>query len=516
MSSLEADLWNARADLLDPDLPEPIERPELRDCVTLAAHLDPQYKVRGHVQKIADELAALERGDFDRLMVNCPPQVGKSRTAVEWGAFWWLIKHPTHRVVIGCYGSDLAVKRGKAIRKLVELYGKQYGLIIERGSAGMKDWQLTTGGGVLAVGVGSGVTGQNADVILIDDPTKSRKDAESLLARDNVHAWYSADLLSRQAPGAPLMLIQTPWHPDDLRGRVLREEGDLKDGGRWRVCIMAAICEVGPELDPLGRLVGQPLPHPKIAEGAIARLTKWWESLRASVAVRDWRALWQCDPKAPEGAVVSWDVLRQRRCFEVGRTPCDPRRMRVGVAVDPSGGGRDTAGIVGGYLSEDVRLHIVADRSGVMPSETWSREACLMAAELDADFFVVEKNYGGDMASLVLRTAWAALAREQPETFARKLCPRVIEVTARQNKQLRAEPIGQQWVEARIVTTTYLPDVESEWATWTPGSSSPGRIDASVYLAYELLPAPQMGVTDNAGAGMMADVDLLAVLFGGR
>ncbi|HKO89540.1 MAG TPA: hypothetical protein VJU61_00215, partial [Polyangiaceae bacterium] len=239
---MTATIWGALADHVDPpaDLGRP---PELADPVTLAKHLDPNYRDRPHLRVVAAELAALERGEFDRLMLNTPPQVGKSRTAVEWGAFWWLCLHPTHRIIVGCYGDVLAVKRGKAIRKLVEQYGAAYGLHIERGSAGMKDWNVTAGGGVLAVGVGSGVTGQNGDLLLIDDPTRSRRDAESVVARDRVYDWYSADLSSRQSPGAPIVLIQTPWHPDDLRARVIASDGDRRLGGRWRVVIMAAIAE---------------------------------------------------------------------------------------------------------------------------------------------------------------------------------------------------------------------------------------------------------------------------------
>ena len=48
--------------------------------------------------------------------------------------------------------------------------------------------------------------------------------------------------------------------------------------------------------------------------------------------------------------------------------------------------------------------------------------------------------------------------------------------------------------------------------TWTPGGESPGRIDASVYLAYELLPLPASGRSSMAGAMSLADADLL----GGR
>jgi hypothetical protein len=290
--------------------------------------------------------------------------------------------------------------------------------------------------------------------------------------------------------------------------RVVKQEGRVEDGGRWREVIMAALAE-SPD-DPLGRVAGEPLPHPRIAEGRVAQLTRWWERIRSSISPRDWRALYQCDPKAPEGALLKAELLRERRCHESNSCSAP---QRVGVAVDPSGGGRDTAGVIGGYLGQDGRCHFTHDLSGVMPSDEWARAACELAADTEADFFVVEKNYGGDMAKLMIRTAWDALRREQPERFGLNV-PRIIEVTAKRGKMLRAEPVAQQWVENRCVTAAYLPDLESEWATHMPGSTdSPGRIDASVYLALELLPVPASGETSMQGAGLLAETDLLGGLW---
>jgi hypothetical protein len=497
------------AAIIDPD--HVVERPELRTPVTLASHLDSRYQVRAHLRVIGDELDALERGDFDRLLLNTAPQTGKSTTATEWGAFWWLCRNPTARIVVGSYGDDRAVPLGRAIKKLVETYGMNYGLVLERGAAAVKHWNLTTGGGVRSVGVGSSITGFSADLVIVDDPTKSRAEAESQARRDAIFNWYSADILSRQQPGTKVMIVQTPWHVDDLRARVVQQEGDRADGGRWRVVIMPAICE-DPKTDPLGRSPGEPLPHPKIPDGAIERLVRYWERIRSAQTVRDWRALYQCDPRAPEGALLSWALLRERRCHEVQQcsTP-----QRIGVAVDPSGGGRDTAGVVAGYLGEDGRCHFTHDASGVMSSDAWGRAACELAADTGADFFVAEKNYGGDMVKLMLRTSWDALRREQPDRFG-PMVPRIIEVTAKRGKMLRAEPVAQQWVENRIVTAAYLPDLESEWATYTPGTTeSPGRIDASVYLALELLPVPSSGASSVAGAVTLSETDLFGGMFGG-
>ncbi|MFJ4190591.1 hypothetical protein [Kitasatospora sp. NPDC089509] len=102
--------------------------------------------------------------------------------------------------------------------------------------------------------------------------------------------------------------------------------------------------------------------------------------------------------------------------------------VRVGVAVDPNGGGRDTAGIVGGHLGDDGRLYWTHDRTKRCGPAEWSRRACELA-ELASDFIVVELNYGRAIATLAVRTAWNALRRkfadERPGRRTRTpTCPR--------------------------------------------------------------------------------------------
>jgi hypothetical protein len=499
---------------LDERVPDPADRAALTDPVTLAAHLDPTYQVRAHLRVIGQEMADLNAGTHwaqpgdRRLAIHLPPQSGKSRSSVEWGVFWWLCHHPTHRVVIGSYGDDLAVKRGRAIRRLVDTYGPRFGLGLMPGAASVKDWELVTGGGVRSVGAGSGITGHSGDLIVLDDPVKSRDEADSIRARDALGDWYSADLFSRRSPTCAILFVATPWHPDDLRARVEATEGRLEDGGKWRVLSMPALC-THPDRDPIGRRLGDPLPHPGVAEDDRAGLLHHWETIRAAVAARDWGALWQCDPQPAEGALLSWAVLRERRCYQHDSpsAPCAAAQV-VAVAVDPSGGGRDTAGVVGGYLGVDGRLYLTHDRSGVMPSDQWGRVVCELAADTNADRVIIEANYGGDQALLVVRTAWEALRREHPDRFG-VISPRVVAVHARRAKLLRAEPIAQQWIEDRVRTAAYLPELESEWVTWQPSADSPGRIDASVHLAYGLLPVPQSGQPSAAGAAPLLNTNLL-------
>lgn len=484
----------------------------LADPATLMRHLVPTYKRRAHLRVVGAALADLADGRGGRLLITTPPQVGKTVTAVVGGAFWWLARHPAHRVIIGSYGSTLAIHRGRSVRKMVLEHGHRYGLALERGSQSVADWTLLSGGGCKSVGVGAGVVGSPGDIAIIDDPHKSRAEADSLRRRDAVYEWYSGDIISRLAPGAPVVLVMTRWHHDDLAARVLADEGLAADGGRWAVVHIPAL-SLGADVDPLHRLAGGPLGHPKVRAGDTAAALQHWEDKRRSSTLRDWFAQYQGDPRPMEGALLGLDLLKQRRCYQFGQGPCAPP-AKAAVAVDPSGGGRDTAGIIGGYLGTDRRLYFTHDYSGVMSSDLWARRACELAAEINADRVIYEANYGGDMVLLAIRTAWDALRREELAALGgdesapaykraaryNRLAPRITATTSRRNKLLRAEPIAQQWIEDRIRTAAHLPDLEQEWVTWQPDSTeSPGRIDASVHMAWGLLPPPPAGTGHGGG-----------------
>jgi hypothetical protein len=459
----------------------------LRDPAVLARGLDERFRLRPHIRLIGRAFAELAEGVHDRLLIITPPQVGKSTAAAEWGPFWWLIRHPAHRVVVASYGDDLAFRRGRKVRGLVTLHGAEFGLRLSREFTSVKEWELDPrcgGGGMRSVGVGSGITGHSADILICDDPHKNRAEAESLRTRDTIHDWWTADALYRLQPGSPVVLIQTRWHVDDLAGRVLADEGRIEQGGRWKVLHLPAIADRKFGDDPLGRAPGQPLTHPKIPTRDVARLARHWADKKRTSG-RDWHSLAQGDPQPAEGALVTHRLLRSLRQYTGQAEP-----QKVAVAIDPSGGGRDVAGIIGGYLGDDGRLWFTHDRSAAMSSEDWSKAACRLAYATGAAMMIVETNYGGDMAKLVLGAAWERLKAEG-EIGAGELRPQIVAKHAKTGKLLRAEPIAAQMAMDRVRIGAPLPDLEAEWTTWQPTDpDSPGRIDASVYLAYALLPVP--------------------------
>lgn len=450
----------------------------LRNPVALARHLDRKYKMRPHLKLIGDALGTIRHGSGDRLMILTPPQVGKTVSVAVWFPFWWLALWPEDRVIIGSYNNNLALARGRSVRKLINEHGHRYNLALERGSQAANDWELVTGGGVKSVGVGGGVTGKSGDLVVIDDPHKSRAEADSLRIRDKVYEWMSGDVNSRRQPQSPVCVIMTRWHEDDLGGRLLKEQGTVEEGGRWRVIHLPAFATSN---DPLGREPGDPLPHPKIHPKARAELVAHWEEKRATSTVRDWHALYQGDPKPAEGALVTEKLMRERTVSALEAAPA----VVHAVAVDPSGGGRDEAGILGGYRGTDNRVYWTHDLTAVMSTDKWARTACELAWALDAEMIIFENTFGGDQAGLIISTAWEALCTERK---LKKPKPRIVSVPARKNKRLRAEPVAQQIVEDRVRLVGYHPETIQQWCTWMPTDTfSPGRIDASVYLTLALI-----------------------------
>ena len=98
-----------------------------------------------------------------------------------------------------------------------------------------------------------------------------------------------------------------------------------------------------------------------------------------------------------------------------------------------------------------------------------------MVERYDADFVVAEGNQGGAMVKEVLRAAGVKV--------------RVRVVHASRGKVARADPVVMLYEQGRVkhVREGKLSGLEDEQVTWLPGTKSPNRIDAAVWILTALL-----------------------------
>lgn len=238
-------------------------------------------------------LARVTVGDVKRLLLQIGPRHGKSeQNTVRYSAY--RIEHDlSMRVVQASYSQFLANKFSRKTRRLLT----QNGVELSRERTAVEDWEvhaphLEIPGGVRAVGVGGGITGAGAHLLNIDDPVKSRKEAESETYREWVSDWYADDLYTRLEPGGAILLTMARWHDDDLAGRIERNYyGDLDE---WVIINLPALAE--DENDPLGREPGEALCPERYDEAALEQ--------RKRVLGDGFYALYQGRPVAGSGNTI--------------------------------------------------------------------------------------------------------------------------------------------------------------------------------------------------------------------
>lgn len=271
---------------------------------TLAARLNPATVQTPALDLVDAALQQLVDTPDGRLILVMPPQEGKT-TRVAKDFIAWVLKHrPWTRVVGGSYGQKLANRNGRAIRNLIR-NNPDLNLVLAADNGSASEWELdrpegSQRGGLVSVGIGAGLTGRPADLMVIDDPIKDRKEADSEVYRDSVWDWWTDVASTRLAPGAQVVLILTRWHEDDLAGRLLAAE----DGHLWRVLRIPAQADHRPEegeSDPLGRAPGEYL------ESARGRTVAQWEAIKTRVGSRSWEALYQGNPTSAAGTIFKRD-----------------------------------------------------------------------------------------------------------------------------------------------------------------------------------------------------------------
>ena len=241
-----------------------------------------------------------------RLMLFLPPRHGKSTLASIAFPAWHLGRNPQHEFISCSYSGSLAMGFSRKVRGLLRepSYKTAFPTRLDPESQSAEAWLTTGGGGFVAAGVGGGITGKGAHVLVIDDPVKNREDAESQNNRDANWDWYTSTAYTRLAPGGGVLVILTRWHDDDLAGRLLKATGE--GGDQWEVVRYPAIAEDDEEF----RASGDAL-HPERYD--VASLDR----IRKAVGPRDWSALYQQNPVADDGEYFTRDMIQYYEPDEV-------------------------------------------------------------------------------------------------------------------------------------------------------------------------------------------------------
>jgi hypothetical protein len=315
----ELDPWGDGGLLLLPTSAkvEPSEPQTLRSFI---AEAYPRYGFHRWAEVLIELLQQVADGQLSRLIVTCPPRLGKSLLVSKLFPAYFLQRYPHLFAAIASYSAELAYAHSREARHFYRVTGH----LLARDSAAVGNWLTRQRGGCIAAGVDGPFTGKGYSLGVIDDPYKGPGDAASPALRQKLIDWLRSVWLTRAEPASVLgpdgreqpnlsaqVVVLTRWDHQDVIGWLLEQElGEAPQ--HWTVLDLPAIaeepteraklpptCTLIPDWRPAGEaLCPERFPLPELLK-IRARLGAYW-----------WAALYQQRPSPASGSIFLRQWIR--------------------------------------------------------------------------------------------------------------------------------------------------------------------------------------------------------------
>ena len=239
------------------------------------------------------------------LVLQAPPQHGKSEMVSRKLPPYIMARHPEWNVGAASYNDKLARKMGLSVRRNFadKRHRNLFPIATEKRRYDLDtQGEFTTPGGTgsyIGTGVGGGLTGNPLDIGIIDDPIKNQEEALSETMKQDHWDWYQSVFTTRLSELSGQIIMATSWAEDDLPARICSH---FKGDPRLRILRFPAI-----------NLPGEVGFDPKLPEGALVPNLKSLTFLREIKGLFSdywWAAMYQQNPRALGGNVFKEAGLR--------------------------------------------------------------------------------------------------------------------------------------------------------------------------------------------------------------
>lgn len=229
------------------------------DFFTFLKYMFPNKEVtwNWHHRYVCGLLQRFVLGDISNLMVFMPPQHQKSTMMTEYLPAWLFGVNPNAECLLVMYNATMAAKYNRKIQRVID--NEQYAEIFPNTALNQKNVVSTSKGSYVrnsdefeivnhrgflkATGIGGGIAGNPAKFTFMDDVIKNVAEANSKTYRDKIYEWQTDELEARQHNDSRIAFTITRRHEDDLAGRLIKRDGILEDGGKWKVVKLPALKE---------------------------------------------------------------------------------------------------------------------------------------------------------------------------------------------------------------------------------------------------------------------------------
>lgn len=350
---------------------------------------------------------------YGLILLSASPQTGKSLTVTESFQSWVLIKKQRYHILTIGYESTFASRFGRRNREKFA----EWAPILSHGKLKLHDkiqstevWEtmyldqstglyVPTNGGMATAGMGGPITGKTGNVVVVDDPIKNMKDADSeTKVTDNIEYYQSAietRLLGN--PGALCIVMCTRWVLNDLIGWLRRNRKKYIVGDYN----YAAQCtSKNKSSDPLKREIGEGICPEMGKDAQWAEIIK--ESYTASSGGHVYNALFQGDPSDELGSLYRAENWEE---YEIDKVWKPEKFDRIYLSIDATfknNTNNDYVAMkVGGIMAGNDYLRYLVRKHLDLP-ETLDKiiKMCKMFPEIDV-IYIEDKANGPGIVSIL-------------------------------------------------------------------------------------------------------------------
>lgn len=190
-----------------------------------------------------------------RFAIQLPPRSGKTEFVSKSIPSYFLGRWPDDEIIICSYNARKALNYSSKIREIFQLpkFQNLFDVKLKPDTRSKERWEIDEHrGGLTAAGFGGAITGEGGNLIAVDDPYKNHEEAFSKTIRDSRWNEFNDTLLTRvNDENAIIILVGYPWHPDDIFGRIKKQEieQNTPDHLRFEFLTFPVLNEDGTVLD---------------------------------------------------------------------------------------------------------------------------------------------------------------------------------------------------------------------------------------------------------------------------
>lgn len=245
-----------------------------RKLLWFAQYMNPKFKPTPFHVAYYRVLDMFISGQIQNLIIQAPPQHGKSEGSSRNTPAKMLGMFPDKKIILASYAATIAKDFNRDVQKIIDtpeyreiypettLNGSNVVTVAANSLRNSDVFQIVGHTGEFrVVGRGGSLTSKTADVMIFDDLYKDSSEANSPIIRAGAWDWYTKVARTRLHNDSQQLIVFTRWHPEDIIGKIIENEkvifvenwADLLNipRGAWVLVNFEAIKTGAPtEIDP--------------------------------------------------------------------------------------------------------------------------------------------------------------------------------------------------------------------------------------------------------------------------